>query len=206
MNFLAHLYLSGEEEKVMLGNFIGDYVKGSAYLEYPERIGYGITLHRRIDRFTDLHPLIRASAVFFKPEYGRYAGIVIDVIFDHLLAQNWELYSTYRLRDFTRKSHAVFLSHFSLLPSRVKRFLPFLIQSRRLESYSSEKGIYKALEIMSRYTSLPAKQDFALYTLQKYKPELLSNFNTFMEELIIYVEDEFRIKIKRPPGQFNSEN
>ena len=206
MNFLAHLYLSGEEEEVMLGNFIGDYVKGSAYLEYPERIGYGITLHRRIDRFTDLHPLIKASAVYFKPQYGRYAGIVVDVIFDHFLAQSWDQYSTYRLRDFTRKSHAVFLSNFSLLPSRVKRFLPFLIQSRRLESYSTEKGIFKALEIMARYTSLPAEQEFALEVLRKYNAELLSNFHTFMEELIAYVENEYQVKIKRPVRNINSEN
>lgn len=198
MNFLAHLYLSGEDEGLKLGNFIGDFIKGSKYLRYPDNIQKGIILHRRIDRFTDLHPMVKESAAFFKQGYGRYSGIIIDIIFDHFLAQKWNEFSIYRLRDFTKNAHAIFLSNFMILPLKVKRFLPFLIQSRRLESYSTEKGFYEVLKIMAHYTSLPNEQDFAMKILIDNKPELLDNFYRFMHSIIHYVESEFKVIIQKP--------
>ncbi|MBN1819247.1 MAG: DUF479 domain-containing protein [Prolixibacteraceae bacterium] len=92
----------------------------------------------------------------------------------------------------------MFLNNFRVLPLRVKRFLPFLIQSRRLESYATEKGLYKALELMAHYTSLPGKQDFALATVKEKKYLLLAFFYNFMDEIIHYVEKESGIKIKKP--------
>jgi acyl carrier protein phosphodiesterase len=198
MNFLAHLYLSGENKDLKLGNFIGDYIKGNKYLDFPEGIQKGILLHRRIDSFTDNHTIIKQASIPFKPEYGRYSGIIVDVVFDHFLALNWNDYSAYTLKDFTREIHSILLSNFRILPLRVKKFLPFLIQSRRLESYSFEHGIKKALEIMSHYTSLPEKSDFAMKILQQNNFALLENFRLFIGEIIEYVELEFSIEIKKP--------
>ena len=81
MNYLAHIYLSGDSDEIMLGNFIGDYVKGNKYLNYPDQVAFGIRLHRRIDLFTDQHPDVRKCIDILRPGYGRYAGIVTDVFF-----------------------------------------------------------------------------------------------------------------------------
>lgn len=202
MNFLAHLYLSGDNEEVKLGNFIGDYVKGNKYLDYPEGVRKGIVMHRSIDHFTDHHPNVKQAAILLKPGYGRYSGIVVDVLFDHFLAKNWPDYSVYGLRDFTRNAHAIFLSNFWILPPKVKQFLPFLIQNRRLESYSTEHGIKKALEIMSRYTSLPDESDFAIETLQRNMDPFHGYFHQFMNDIIVFTEEKFSIKINRPNTYF----
>ena len=92
MNYLAHIYLSGESDDIILGNFIGDYVKGNKHQNFPEQVAYGILLHRAIDSSTDRHPLVRECIELIRPGYGRYSGIVADVFFDHFLAANWNDY------------------------------------------------------------------------------------------------------------------
>ena len=198
MNYLAHLYLSGEDESIMFGNFIGDYVKGKQYQNFQQKIQTGILLHRQIDWFTDQHPIAKACAVRFRTNYGRYSGIVTDVIFDHFLAVNWRNYSIYSLRQYSKNVHAVLLSNFSILPMRVKLFLPFLIQHKRLESYAGLDGIWQSLAIMGRRTSLPEEADFALEVLKKDYDSIRNEFEEFFFELVDFVETNFEVNIIKP--------
>ena len=189
MNYLAHLFLSGSDEHVMVGNFIGDYVKGNTWNKFPENIKKGILLHRQIDSFTDSHPKFREAKTFFRDEFGLYSGIVIDLIYDHYLAKNWNKYSDLTLRTFAKRSHAVLLQNFIYLPVRVQSFLPFLIQHRRLESYASVNGIVQTLKIMSNYSSLPAKSDFVKETIQANNNFFEANFSEFITDLIKYTTE-----------------
>jgi len=186
MNYLAHLYLSGTDEKTMVGNFIGDYVKGSDWQKFPDDIKKGILLHRQIDTFTDAHAKFREAKILFRAEFGLYSGIVVDFLYDHYLAKNWNDYSHLTLRTFAKRSHAVLLQNFRYLPIRIQGFLPFLIQNRRLESYATVGGIVEALKIMSKYTSLPAKSDFVAQIIQANNDYFEVNFREFMEELMKY--------------------
>lgn len=198
MNYLAHLYLSGNSEKLLVGNFIGDYVKGSQFKNYPQEISDGILLHREIDFFTDNHMRHREAKRYFRDDFGLYSGIVVDLIYDHFLAKNWRHYSDVSLRTFAKRSHAILLSNFRILPVRVQSFLPFLIQNKRLESYATIEGIVKSLSIMSRYTSLPPNWDKAEFVLRaNYKP-LEDNFSIFFAEVIERVCAHRGIEIKRP--------
>ena len=198
MNYLAHLYLSGESDEIKLGNFIGDFVKGNKYLEYPEQVAFGIKLHRSIDFFTDQHPDVKECIAILKPGYGRYSGIVADIFFDHFLASNWSEYSNYTLRQFSKNSHAVFLSNFLLLPFRVKQFLPFLIQHKRLESYAHRENLTHVLDIMSRRTSLPQNSEWAMRILNQEYVQFESLFRSFFADLIKYVESDFAVRISKP--------
>ena len=189
MNYLAHLFLSGSDEHVMVGNFIGDYVKGNTWNKFPENIKRGILLHRQIDSFTDSHPKFREAKTFFRDEFGLYSGIVIDLIYDHYLAKNWNKYSDLTLRTFVKRSHAVLLQNFMYLPVRVQSFLPFLIQHRRLESYASVNGIVQTLKIMSNYSSLPAKSNFVKETIQANNNFFEVNFSEFIADLIKYTNE-----------------
>lgn len=198
MNFLAHLYLSGESEGVKTGNFIGDYVKGTKFEQYQGDIRRGIVLHRAIDDFTDRNPHFNSAKRLFSPHFRRYAGIVTDVVFDHFLAKKWPEYSTVRLRDFSRHSHAVLLSQYLKLPFRVQQFLPFMIRHRRLESYATLDGLEKALRIMSDYTTLPPGSRQAVETVKMHEEQLTCIFVRFMEEIIDYVEKGHGILILRP--------
>ena len=198
MNYLAHLFLSGDDEQTMVGNFIGDYIKGKDLNRFPDNIRKGITMHRQIDVFTDTHPKFREAKTYFRPEFGLYSGIIIDFLYDHFLAKNWNAYSDFTLRNFTKRSHAVLLKNFRHLPARVQGFLPFLIQNRRLESYASVTGIVEALKIMSKYTSLPAKADFVLREIEANYPFFEYNFKTFMFDMICYVNEKHGMELKNP--------
>ena len=196
MNYLAHLFLSGDDEQTMVGNFIGDYVKGKDLNRFPDNIRNGIVMHRQIDTFTDTHLKFREAKTYFRPEFGLYSGIVIDFLYDHFLAKNWNTYSDYTLRTFAKRSHAALLKNFRFLPIRVQGFLPFLIQNRRLESYSSVSGIMEALNIMSKYTSLPAKADFVLHTIDANYLFFDDNFKTFMFDIIHYINEKYGSELK----------
>ncbi len=189
MNYLGHLYLSGANEQEMVGNFIGDYVKGNGWSKYPENIKKGILIHRQIDSFTDSHPKFREAKSRFREEFGLYSGIVIDFLYDHYLAKNWHEYSDLTLRTFAKRSHAVLLQNFKHLPLRVQGFLPFLIQNRRLESYALVSGIGEALKIMSNYSSLPAKSDFVMHEIKRNNDFFENNFRDFMHDMIKFVND-----------------
>ncbi len=198
MNFLAHLYLSGNDEKLITGNFIGDYVKGKNFLNYPGKIREGIILHRQIDSFTDSHSCFRQVKVLFREEFGLHSGVVTDIVFDHILASHWGSYCSQSLTEFAQNIHAVLLSHLKYLPHRVRDFLPVLIKNRRLESYASTEGIHQSLEIMGRYTSLPEKADTAIAIMKFNFDFIESQFTTFMHEVITYTEKEAGLAIRKP--------
>lgn len=202
MNYLAHIYLSGDSEEIKVGNFIGDFVKGNQHQQFPEQVAYGIILHRRIDSFTDHHAIVRECIHLLRPGYGKYAGIVTDIFFDHFLASNWKDYSLDSLNHFTKNAHAIFLSNFKLLPFRVKQFLPFLIYHKRLESYAKRENIFTVLEIMSHRTSLPANSNWAMQILNQEYDQFEVLFRSFFSELINYVESDFGVKIARPGNKF----
>ena len=126
------------------------------------------------------------------------AGIVVDVFFDHFLAANWRHYSPITLRQFAKHAHAVFLSNFLILPFRVKQFLPFLIQHKRLESYAQRENLHEVLEIMARRTSLPAKSEWAMQVLSHEYEQFETLFRSFFSEMIDYVETDFGVQIVRP--------
>lgn len=198
MNFLAHLYLSGDSEDIQTGNFIGDYVKGSHYNLYDGDIRKGILLHRIIDSYTDNHPAFREAGTIFRQRYGRYSGIVTDIAFDHLLASRWSQFSVYSLREFTSRVHNTLLSGFLKLPFRVQRFLPVMISNKRLEAYATLEGTEKALAIMAKYSSLPDHSEYAVEAIARNEEELHTLFGRFMTDITTFVESEHNIRIMKP--------
>jgi len=183
MNFLAHIYLSGNNQQIMLGNFIADYVKGNQYEKYAPEVQKGILLHRKIDGFTDKHPIVKQSAQRFKESYGRYSSVVIDVVYDHYLANAWQNYSSVPLGEFVSKTHHYLMKNYFMLPARVKGFLPFLIKSRRLENYKNLQDIERSLAIMAKNTSLPDKSEEAIEVMSNYYPLFEDEFALFFNEI-----------------------
>lgn len=153
-------------------------------MRYSDGVQAGILLHRHIDTFTDTHPVFRESAGFFRDGYRRYAGVVNDIIYDHLLAVHWNKYSNEPLKQFVNKVHLILMRHYFVLPPRVKQFLPFLIKSRRLENYQYFEGVERTLSIMSANSSLPDHTSFALRRLEKHYEELSEQFKLFMTDII----------------------
>ena len=118
MNFLAHLYLSGDNVHVRLGNFIGDHVKGKAFTHYPPDVQKGILMHRAIDSFTDNHLATAESKRLLRSGYGKYAGVVVDVFYDHVLAKNWSTFSGTELNIFAQKTYSILEKNEEYLPEK----------------------------------------------------------------------------------------
>lgn len=189
MNFLAHLFLSGQSEDIQLGNFIGDFVKGNRYERYPEGVKRGILLHRQIDSFTDHHVVFKRSCERVKPFYGRYAGVVMDVFYDHFLANNWSQFAQEDLGAFVGRVNKMLLMNYFNMPFRLKQFLPFLVVNNRLLSYRYVDGIERALTIMSQRTSLPAFAPKAIENLIEFYPAYEEEFNAFFTEIYSFAYD-----------------
>jgi len=188
MNFLAHILLSGEDDFVKIGNFIGDYVKGKQYTVYPPQVQKGILMHRNIDDFTDKSSLPKQIKPLFSHHYRKYAGIVIDLFYDHFLAVNWLKFSEQSLSMFVREFYAILQQNKNLLPERVQNFLPRMIAQNRLYSYLYFQGLEQALTIMSKHTSLPDHTQAALDILSKNYQAINQNFLEFFPELIGHIE------------------
>jgi acyl carrier protein phosphodiesterase len=196
MNFLAHIYLSGEIDEVKIGNFIGDYVKGRAFHIYPEKIKQGILLHRFIDSFTDTNINTIDAKQLFAPKYRKYSGIVIDIIYDHFLASNWSRYSYTPLEEFIADFHDLLIRSNEMLPKEVQEFVPKLIKNNRLYSYREIGGVWSVLKTMPKYTTLPDHTDFAIETLKNNYEFLKQNFFLFFTDIIYYIKTVHNINIK----------
>ncbi len=205
MNYLAHLYLSGHDEEIIIGNFIGDYVKGKAYREYPEKIKKGIILHRHIDDYTDHHDIINKSKLHFTEKYHKYSGIIIDIFFDHFLTQHWSTFSKIPFDLFTEKLRTILTKYYDIYPKSVKYFFPWFIRLEWLEHYQSIEGVANVLLRMTKRTSLPHETKFAIRILKEKYDLINSDFLEYFPQIIYYVETKFDIKLDYDPDQEQSE-
>ena len=197
MNFLAHLYLSGNNKEILIGNFIGDYVKGKEYLYYPDNIKRGILLHRYIDSFTDNHPITKKSRKRITSNYNKYSGIVIDIFYDYFLASEWEKHYPAPLENYVEDVFGLLQSYYFTFPQGIKNWFPNFLRYNWLKTYSKIEGIETVLHRMSSRTSLPEYTDFAIEVLREQETELRIEFNDFFAVIKDYVVKEHDLK----PGE-----
>lgn len=183
MNYLAHIYLSGDDQLVTIGNFIADGIKGKTYKKYAKAIQTGILLHRKIDTFTDAHPTVRMSTGRLHANYGHYSGVIVDILYDHFLAKNWKDYCDVPLPEYTEAFYDSLANNYDILPVRVKKFMPYMIADNWLLSYASIEGISKVLDGMNRRTKLISGMNKAVNELQEFYSEFETEFRDFFEEL-----------------------
>ncbi|MBV1922570.1 MAG: acyl carrier protein phosphodiesterase [Flavobacteriaceae bacterium] len=190
MNFLAHIYLSGNEEGVIIGNFIADGIKGKKYKKYPLSIQKGILLHRGIDSYTDQHPTVRLSTKKLHENHGHYSGVIVDILYDHFLAKNWKQYHQTPLDEYVENFYELLRNSYDILPVRIKRMMPYMISDNWLLSYESISGISTILNQMSRRTRIDSNMNFAVYELEKYYTEFEEEFTSFFEELKAFSDNK----------------
>ena len=183
MNYLAHIYLSGDNDLITIGNFIADGIKGNSYKKQPTDIQTGILLHRNIDTFTDVHPIVRQSTKRLHKKYGHYSGIIVDILYDHFLAKNWSKYSQIPLEDYVNKFYDSLEDNYNLLPLRIQKMMPYMLADNWLLSYASIEGISRVLDGMNRRTKNKSGMDEAVNELEVFYTEFENEFTVFFEEL-----------------------
>ncbi len=184
MNYLAHVYLSHNNEDLMIGNFIADHVKGKAIMDFSDEIRAGIVLHREIDQYTDSHPVFLKSKMRLANNYRKYAGVIVDMFYDHFLAANWNDYSDEGLEEYTKRNYKILMKKFIILPRKTKYILPFMAKSNWLMNYGSFEGLHRALSGMAKRTPYESRMEKATVDLkidyELYKQE----FREFFPEVI----------------------
>ncbi len=193
MNFLAHIYLSGDNDLIKIGNFMADGIRGKHFESYPIEIQKGIILHRAIDTFTDAHPIFRQSTKKLHEKYHHYAGVIVDVFYDHFLAKNWNTYSNEKLEEFVERFYQSLHDNHSILSERTKGMMPYMIEHNWLVSYQTIEGINRILTQMDQHTKNESKMRFASQELTEYYSEFEAHFSEFFEELIAHSNTKISI-------------
>ena len=152
MNYLAHIYLSGNDEEIKIGNFIADFIYGNRYQNFSAGIQKGILLHRYIDTYTDAHPIFRKSKKRLFPSFRHYSSVIVDMFYDHFLAKNFSKYSSESLENFASNFYTLLETHQDNLPQKVQQILPVMSQYNWLVNYKNIDGLQSILKQMNHKT------------------------------------------------------
>ena len=183
MNYLAHIFLSGENPNVMIGNFMADSIKGSKYSSYAPEIQKGILLHRQIDTATDAHHAFRQSTKRLHKNYGHYSGIIVDIFYDHFLAKNWADYSDIPLADYIESFYTLLRKNTDVLPQNIKKMAPVMMKGNWLLIYADLEGIDRVLGGMNQRTKNRSGMDKAGFELREYYSLFEADFKLVMKDL-----------------------
>ena len=184
MNFLAHIVLSGDQSKVMVGNFIGDFVKGRNLSDrFEPEVVTGIELHRGIDEFTDDHAVVMESKSRLRAKYRHYAPVIVDVFYDHFLAKEWSFYHKLPLDAFAKQTYDTLYRFKNILPEDVMQMLPYMTHGNWLLNYSKVEGIQRTLTGMSRRTKFDSKMDESVDDLREHYEAFQKEFEQFFPQL-----------------------
>jgi acyl carrier protein phosphodiesterase len=184
MNFLAHAFLSGSNAEILVGNFMGDFVKGRQYENFPIDVAKGILLHREIDYFTDRHPSVEQSKIKLRPKFGHYAPVVVDIFYDHLLVRNWRLYSDEDIGHFIQHVYQTINHYFHLVPLRLQSFFPNMKSNNWLLHYGYIEGVRRALAGMSRRSRFNPELQRAADDLHTHYEAFNHDFNSFFPDIM----------------------
>lgn len=183
MNFLAHIYLSGENDLLKIGNFMADGIRGKEYETLHPEIQKGVMLHRFIDTYTDAHPVFRQSTKRLHDQYHHYAGVIVDVVYDHFLAKNWAAYSEEPLDRFVNRFYDSLHAHYDLLNEKTRNMMPYMIRSNWLWNYQFVDGIARILYQMDQRTRNNSRMQFAVAELREFYAAFELEFTLFFEDL-----------------------
>ncbi len=184
LNILAHLYLSGDSDEILVGNFIADFVNGEEALAYQQRIYLGILLHREIDRFTNNHHLFSQSKKRLWQRHRHYSAVIVDIFYDHFLAKHWRDYSSIKLQEFADLAYSALRKFEDNLPAKAKFVVPHMITNNWLVNYSKLEGIDRAMQGLARRASYPSKMASSVRDLESDYTAFENDFRLFFPLLI----------------------
>ena len=190
MNFLAHMFLSCESEPLLVGNFLGDFLRNKEVAQLPEEIQRGVQLHRMIDTYTDQHPIVKQGSARLHQRHGKYAPVLVDIYYDYLLSLAWDTYDGRSLRAFTNQTYETLRDYRSYMPERIAERTERMIQDDWLFRYQTAEGIERTFYFMRRRVSKPELFEGATNSLLDHQAAYEAEFASFFPDVIEYVRKE----------------
>ena len=190
MNYLFHLFLSDPDQDIMLGNLMGDFVKGRLDLaEYPKQILFGLKQHRQVDSFANRSSAFQASRHRIAPEFGYFRSIMVDVFYDHLLACNWDSYHDRPLEQFAEQVYRHLEQNFELLPAELQQITPRMIRRNWLVSYRDLDIVETVLTRIDQRIKRPTPLASGLDQLKQHYPEMESDCDMFISQARSFLQE-----------------
>ncbi|MEQ9440064.1 MAG: acyl carrier protein phosphodiesterase [Cyclobacteriaceae bacterium] len=183
MNFLAHFYLSRHTPAMIIGSFLGDFVKGSQYQEYDESVAQAILLHREVDRYTDQHPTFLESKHRLQARHNHYSGVIVDILYDHFLAKTWQEYSKKPLADFAEMVYRTLHDERETIPPTARDVLHYMTRHNWLVNYAHPEGIARTLAGMEKRSSYPNQMSTAMVDLTNHYEDFAREFSLFFSDI-----------------------
>ena len=190
MNHLAHALLAAPDEDLMFGGLIADFLRGALDPALPSRVREGVRLHRAIDRTTDSHPEVAAARALFEPPLRRYAGVVLDLWFDHLLARDWDRYGVGALGDFSRTVQRLIADRQAQAPPRMQGFLRYMKANDLPRAYGDRAMIERVFADLSQRIGRENPLGDALAQIAPREAAIQRHFDAFMPDLMAWAERE----------------
>lgn len=187
MNYLVHLFLSDDTPPCLLGNLMGDFVKGRLDDTFPAAIRGGIELHRQVDAFAHDNLRYRCSKSRLDDRYGYFRSVLIDIFYDHFLARNWHLYHPLPLEAFAVRIYRLLEDHFELLPPGLQQVAPRMIEHNWLVSYRQVETIGRVLERLSARVRRPNPIGLGIAELHRHYAGLEADCDLFLAEAQAFV-------------------
>ena len=169
---------------------MADGIRGKQYEHLPADVQKGVILHRAIDTFTDAHPVFRQSTKRLHEKYHHYAGVIVDVFYDHFLAKNWSIYSDEKLDDFVGNFYQSLHSNYEILTEKTQGMMPYMIKYNWLLNYQYVDGIARILFQMDQRTKNISKMQFSIAELNEFYSEFESEFTLFFEDLRVFAKEK----------------
>lgn len=183
MNFVAHQYLSFENQSLQIGNLLGETVKGKQYLDFPKEIQKGILLHRSIDTFTDSHETVKKSSSYFHETQHKFAPIIIDVIYDYFLIKHWNNYSEIPFEKFKTDCYQLFKDEYNSLPKKLQETIFYLLKYDWFENYSTIEGVQKTLKGIGNRAKFENNLHQIIPEFEKNYANLETDFLSFFPQI-----------------------
>lgn len=191
MNFLAHAYFSYEHPQILAGNMISDFVKGSQKNAFPKDVRQGIALHHLLDSFTDTHFAIREAKQIFRPHYRLYSGAIVDVLLDHYLASDEEIFPAGSLKSFARSTYQALDSQAAILPPRFTQIFGYMKAEDWLFGYSTVEGIERSLKGLVRRAAYLSDHLPAYNLFREHYDQLGEHYRTFIGDVKLFAKQHF---------------
>ena len=190
MNFLAHAYLSFNKPEILIGNLISDFVKGKKQYDYPKEIQHGIKLHRAIDNFTDEHAITNKAKEFFRPYYRLYSGPLVDIVFDHFLANDPNYFpDKTALKNFSQKNYQIISAHINTLPENFQKIFPYMHSQDWLFNYQHKDFIKTSMNGLVKRATFISDPSMANEVFLHNYSEIEICFQHFFPELKSFASD-----------------
>jgi acyl carrier protein phosphodiesterase len=183
MNYLGHAYLSFDSRHILVGNMISDFVKGKEQFVFSGKVQQGIMLHRQIDQFTDTHPAIKKAMEIFRPHYRLYSAPIMDILLDHFLANDENLFDDHSLKEFTKRTYQNLEEYSVSLPARFLHVFMYMKTEDWLYGYKYPEGMRKSLQGLVRRASFTKESDTAYRLFLEHHSYLNECYHDFFPDV-----------------------